>query len=650
MGLQKIRYRFLSHVCLGKKKEHYKNKYKKIKNSSIDTASPAIQVIYASPAVSQRLSIAILLAGGIGDHLIALAWIKELHRNLRKKLYIDLYCRAEFKELILLNSYINNVFEDCLFNQAKGYDLKLTISHFITSSEYNMARIGAYSPELVEIVEKIEKFSAKHHKYISSQPHHDGAWAAYCTVMGLNRWDELGASGAIKFDRAARGCVHLDTESLDILKRHDLDNTPYITIHYGGDIRVKNSRFSVKNWPLEYWETFCRLFKRKHPDIAIVQLGPEHAPSIQNADKVFKGQTSLRELCIVLKHALLHVDGEFGLVHLRQQLGLGKSLVLFGPTPAKYFAYHENINMLSKQCGGCMWLAPDISGFTSCARGLSRAECMYSITPDDVMAEAEKFFSARKRYRYFISESALYSSKGAASYQKILTDICACCSLPVKPISEHITEGPGHTYIHASKQWEYPFAVEAINAMQTSALRIADIGGGRGALSSYLSAQGHKVTVFDINYLWDSGHNMDMENEFIHFARERGFEADFGSVFNIPAADESFDVVTCISVVEHIPFKEYALKEMLRVLKPGGKLILTYDLILGGNLKRDSLRIEVFTPASIAEVLKRLDIECGRIHYEEDVIRSLADMVSDQVNIAPDMTVGAFVISKQRQD
>lgn len=43
----------------------------------------------------------------------------------------------------------------------------------------------------------------------------------------------------------------------------------------------------------------------------------------------------------------------------------------------------------------------------------------------------------------------------------------------------------------------------------------------------------------------------------------------------IPVKNSSFDVVLCTEVLEHIPYPDQALREFARVLKPGGKLILT---------------------------------------------------------------------------
>lgn len=46
-------------------------------------------------------------------------------------------------------------------------------------------------------------------------------------------------------------------------------------------------------------------------------------------------------------------------------------------------------------------------------------------------------------------------------------------------------------------------------------------------------------------------------------------------ITNIPEEDCSFDAVMCIEVLEHVPEPISAVKELSRLLKPGGQLILT---------------------------------------------------------------------------
>jgi len=46
-------------------------------------------------------------------------------------------------------------------------------------------------------------------------------------------------------------------------------------------------------------------------------------------------------------------------------------------------------------------------------------------------------------------------------------------------------------------------------------------------------------------------------------------------ICSIPKPDESFDAILCTEVFEHIPNPVSALKEFFRLLKPGGRIILT---------------------------------------------------------------------------
>ncbi len=52
---------------------------------------------------------------------------------------------------------------------------------------------------------------------------------------------------------------------------------------------------------------------------------------------------------------------------------------------------------------------------------------------------------------------------------------------------------------------------------------------------------------------------------------------------NLPFLDESFDLVTCTEVIEHLEHYRGTLRDIHRVLKPGGTLVLTTPNIL--NLK-----------------------------------------------------------------
>jgi SAM-dependent methyltransferase len=72
-----------------------------------------------------------------------------------------------------------------------------------------------------------------------------------------------------------------------------------------------------------------------------------------------------------------------------------------------------------------------------------------------------------------------------------------------------------------------------------------------------------------------------------------------GHAYEIPFSDSVFDVCYSLYVLEHLVFPERALREMLRVLKPDGKLILVYpDFVKAGRFGSQQLGFSVAATAS----------------------------------------------------
>jgi len=99
---------------------------------------------------------------------------------------------------------------------------------------------------------------------------------------------------------------------------------------------------------------------------------------------------------------------------------------------------------------------------------------------------------------------------------------------------------------------------------QDGRLQILDIGCGTGAMLDELAPFGHVV-------------GADFSPEALQFCVTRGVGADLAraDVRRLPFADASFDIVTAMDIVEHIDDDKAAACEILRVLKPGGRLLVT---------------------------------------------------------------------------
>jgi len=92
--------------------------------------------------------------------------------------------------------------------------------------------------------------------------------------------------------------------------------------------------------------------------------------------------------------------------------------------------------------------------------------------------------------------------------------------------------------------------------------RILDVGCGTGAnllmLSKYGDAEG-----------------VDISEDALAFCRERGLEnVKLGAAEKLPYEDGTFDLVTALDVVEHLDDDLGGLREMRRVLRPGGRVLL----------------------------------------------------------------------------
>jgi SAM-dependent methyltransferase len=102
--------------------------------------------------------------------------------------------------------------------------------------------------------------------------------------------------------------------------------------------------------------------------------------------------------------------------------------------------------------------------------------------------------------------------------------------------------------------------------------RFLDIGCGTGRWLRRYEQRGFRAL------------GMDATLRMLRAAREHGASAPLvtGDAQRLPFPDASFDAVSDVTVVQHIPLasQPQALAEMLRVLKPGGRLILV-ELLVG---------------------------------------------------------------------
>lgn len=95
--------------------------------------------------------------------------------------------------------------------------------------------------------------------------------------------------------------------------------------------------------------------------------------------------------------------------------------------------------------------------------------------------------------------------------------------------------------------------------------KILDIGTSTGTNLRMLRDAGY------VNVL-----GLDMHDEAIRWCSDKGLGiVEKGDICNIPYINDSYDLVLATDIIEHVDEDELALREISRILKPGGRALLT---------------------------------------------------------------------------
>lgn len=92
-------------------------------------------------------------------------------------------------------------------------------------------------------------------------------------------------------------------------------------------------------------------------------------------------------------------------------------------------------------------------------------------------------------------------------------------------------------------------------------LKVLDIGSGAGWYSMYLASKGCDVVAIDKNPLFQEKENLKI------------IRADLESKIDLP--DETFDCILAWDIIEHLEKEEQIIKEIFRLLKKGGRLLMS---------------------------------------------------------------------------
>lgn len=561
----------------------------------------ALKELEGAPKDAKTLRIAVLGTGSIGDFLTHVLFMEAFYLRYCPA-EIDFYCRpakvGHAKELFKRAAFIKRIVPTTYLDRLRDeYDVVVEIRHMPKYDIRNYKRVLNICPDLLADISVAAQRFEPHHFMFDRHPFLDGLFAKQQALAGRNAADVIGHYGNVNVDRNTAPFLSPDISQYDVLDRFGLADKPYITLHDGFDTEHLSTTSRVtKCWPPEHWNEFARLFKSEFPDVLMVQIGASHSARIEGVDVSLLNKTTLNEAGLVIKHALMHVDGESGMARIARALHT-TSAVMFGPTSAPFFAFDRNVNIVSTACTDCWWSTQDWN--SNCPRQLKQPECMTSISPKRVANVVAAFVKAKRdrRAKYVIDGFGLYgadlSSVGGVE------DIRQTLDAP--DIDSH----ESGICTNPATKWTCAFGIRVLRNRGRD-LAIAVVGGGRGALAPCLARLGYDVTLYDPDYGADRPY---AQEQFIAWARENGLKVRFASPFNLPAENDAFDVLFSTSVIERVPHKRYALQEALRVVRPGGLLALSFGMATDRSHMSAGLRDGLFAPEHLRAVLQQCGIE-----------------------------------------
>ena len=140
--------------------------------------------------------------------------------------------------------------------------------------------------------------------------------------------------------------------------------------------------------------------------------------------------------------------------------------------------------------------------------------------------------------------------------------------------------------------------------------RILDVGCGTGTMLTYLAAFGQAEGV-------------DIDEEAIGYCRDRGLQnVRLGEAASLPFGDGSLDLVTALDVVEHLDDDVAAFREMKRVLRPGGQILVTVPAhrFLWGDQDEVNMHKRRYNARELRDRLVGSGFDVRRISYMNAIL------------------------------
>lgn len=167
-----------------------------------------------------------------------------------------------------------------------------------------------------------------------------------------------------------------------------------------------------------------------------------------------------------------------------------------------------------------------------------------------------------------------------------------------------------------SRQWEYPWLLQYVPFSKEK--DVLDAGGGTCHFPCLVARRSKSVTV------------VDLSKEKVFNCEEFKIDAISQDLSKLNISKQ-YDIVLCVSVLEHITNYFNVIKNLARVVKKDGYLAMTLDLYLNDSENCKKIQIQ-----EIIEILKKENFDIGDIDLSENNLyekKTLEKMKLDLPNL-----------------
>lgn len=172
----------------------------------------------------------------------------------------------------------------------------------------------------------------------------------------------------------------------------------------------------------------------------------------------------------------------------------------------------------------------------------------------------------------------------------------------------------------------------ALSGLKTVKGKVLDVGCGRGAASKAIKKYRPDLAIWGI----------DVSEASLTQAREDPYGVNFvyGSAYEIPFEDSSFDAVVTFDMMEHLVEPARAIKEFKRVIKPDGILVLSCPTegnittlhgilwrVFGINLKEKYVgHLQMYTFGQLQKLLEKEGFKIVGSRWSNYLYNQLVDL------------------------